>query len=76
MIITEEVFGYYHYHISDSKHFTKPICGKDIITMPTSIPFNSWESKSDHFYIKEKYCKKCKEMYDKISTEDKGENNG
>ena len=59
-MITEEWTGYFHYHISNCDTFTKPICGKDITTMQTSIPLDTWGVIT---HLKEKYCDKCKEIY-------------
>lgn len=59
-LITEEWMGYYHYHISLKDSFTKPICGKDITTMQTAIPFDTWGFVGD---LKERYCDKCYKIY-------------
>jgi hypothetical protein len=63
VMITEEAPGYYHYHISYVEDYIRPVCGKDMITMWTHIPMNTWGCKG---HLKEKYCKECKEIYDKM----------
>lgn len=61
-MITEEWTGYFYYHISYRNTYTIPICGKDITTMYTAIPLDAWGVVT---HIKERYCPKCKELYDK-----------
>lgn len=63
LMITEGAPGYWHYHISYVETFIKPLCGKDLTTMWTNLPMNTWGMKT---HLKERYCTECKEIYDKI----------
>jgi hypothetical protein len=61
-MMTEEVSGHWYYHISYTEIFTQPICGEKVLTMWTSIPIETCWGLVTH--IGERYCKKCKEIYD------------
>lgn len=65
-MIVEGVHGYYHYHIAFKEIFTTPLCDEKQLTMQTSIPMSAW-GKVGH--LRERYCAKCKNLYDKV-TED------
>ena len=64
-MITEEWTGYFYYHISKKSSYIRAICGKEVTTMQTAIPLDSWGHVSEH--IGERYCPKCKEIYDEMS---------
>jgi hypothetical protein len=68
-MITEEAPGYWHYHISYTDSFIQPLCGKKITTMWTHIPLDTWGLVT---HLRERYCEKCKEIYDK-QNENKNE---
>jgi hypothetical protein len=53
-IITEGIEGYWHYHISHEKSFTKSLCGKQ--TMKCNLPEKGWGVKS---HLRERYCSDC-----------------
>jgi hypothetical protein len=54
IIITEGVSGYWFYHLSHIKTFTRSLCGE--LVMRTSLPLSEW-GKVGH--LNERYCKKC-----------------
>jgi hypothetical protein len=66
-MITEGVHGYFHYHISYVDTFSKSLCGKNETTMWTDIPMDTWGFRG---HLKERYCKECKEIYEKITNEE------
>jgi len=64
-MVTEAAPGYWSYHISYVDTFTKPLCGKDIVTMVTAIPMNTWGFVG---HLRERYCDECKKIYEEKSN--------
>jgi hypothetical protein len=60
-MMVEEFTGHWFYHIAYKDSFTRPLCGKNMVTMQTSIPMNIWGFVG---HLKERYCDACKKIYD------------
>ena len=56
MEIVETVYGYYHYHLSESGKTHQPtLCGREDV-MTTEIPLSIWGYVG---HLNEKWCEKC-----------------
>lgn len=58
VIVTEGVEGTWHYHLSKPDHHIRSLCQK--YTMICNLSFEKWGTVTD---LKEKYCEKCMEIY-------------
>ena len=60
-VVTECIWGTWHYHISKIDNFTS-LCG--VRVMRTSIPMSRWGLTPENYHIPESWCKKCKTLFD------------
>jgi hypothetical protein len=57
IVVTESVYGTFHYHLSKANKRSKGLCGED--TMITGIPLNAWGFKG---HLNERYCAECERL--------------
>lgn len=60
--VQESSFGLWYYHITENG---KSLCNTEIDILDKRLPMENWGIDSPH--IHERYCKKCKEIYDEIN---------
>ena len=60
VVVTEGIWGHWHYHLSHSNCQTLAFCGKPV--MPSFLPLNAWGVKTS---LNEKYCEECEKVHEK-----------
>ena len=61
IVVTEVIEGTWYYHLSYDNKTTRSLCGERV--MQTNFSLDSWGHVG---HLHERYCEKCKKIYDGV----------